>query len=175
MSLKLGALTSTLYYLPRGSPGFWLSRHLAGSSRVNAELALASALPGTRRLTWNKSRDPECLFYKERRGTIAQFTSKGGGTDPGAGGTCSGGHRGRGGDRNVRGGGVPLPLSGIVKMASSGMPTPRATSLNFSSRLSRSCGSRPASGSQGRCLEPQGPGLPGPGIILPRDFHFRDI
>ena len=175
MSLKLGALTSTLYYLPRGSPGFWLSRHLAGGSRVNAELALASALPGTRRLTWNKSRDPECLFYKERRGTIAQVTSKGGGTDPGAGGTCSGGHRGQGGDRNVRGGGVPLPLSGIVKMASSGMPTPRATSLNFSSRLSRSCGSRPASGSQGRCLEPQGPGLPRPCIILPRDFHFRDI
>lgn len=25
-----------------------------------------------------------CLFYKERRGTIAQFPSKGGGRDPGA-------------------------------------------------------------------------------------------
>lgn len=73
---------------------------------MGSELALVSALPGTCQVTWSKSRDPECLSYKERRGTIAQLTSRGGGRDPGAGGMFSGGHRGRQGDRNVRGWGA---------------------------------------------------------------------
>lgn len=68
--------------------------------------------------------------------------------------------------------GFHLPLSAMVKIESSGMPTPRAVSRNSSSRLSRSCGSRPASEKQGRCLEPQASQLTGPKIILPNDFHF---
>lgn len=50
--------------------------------------------------------------------------------------------------------GRPLPLSAIMRMESSGMPRPKANSLNSSSRPSRSCGSRPARGEQRRHLEP---------------------
>lgn len=79
---------------------------------------------------------------------MSLFVSEGDRKDPGPrDGLGAGNGEGRG-DRRSRGHGGHLPLSAIVKMESSGMPTPRASSLNSCSRLSLSCGSRPARGKQ---------------------------
>lgn len=55
--------------------------------------------------------------------------------------------------------GCHLPLSTIKMMEFSGMPTPRATSLNSSRRLSLSCGSRPANRKQRRYPKSKAPRL----------------
>ena len=70
----------------------------------------------------------------------------------------------------MRWGGEHPPLSAMVKIASSGMPTPKATSLNSSSRLSRSCGCRPAMGSREDAQNPGCLGCQGLRLFCPVIF-----